>query len=156
MRALGELRAEAMSPLLAAFGRRTTPEGRAWIRRPLLGALRDERVRAAFVTMLADDPVSGAGYLAEHGDRRALPQLYATLDRLDLPAPGKDELRRCEEIIAVAQAIRALRGAFTAAQRAKFERAWARSEDLLLGPSAHEAEAEPAERPEVLPRTPST
>ncbi|HEX9244028.1 MAG TPA: hypothetical protein VF875_16405 [Anaeromyxobacter sp.] len=133
MRALAGLQAEATSPLLAAFARCTTPEGRAWIGRALLGASGDERVRAAFVTMLADDPVNGAGYLAELRDRGALPQLSATLDRLELPAPGKDELRRYEEIVAVAQAIRSLRGAFTAAQRAKFERAWARSEDLLLG-----------------------
>ena len=55
--------------------------------------------------MLADDPVRGAGYLTEHGDRGALPHLSATLDRLEL-APGEDELQRCEEIIAVAQAIR--------------------------------------------------
>lgn len=141
LRALGGMKADATGPLLAAFGRCTTPEGRAWIGRALLGAPQDERVRAAFVSMLADDPVSGAGYLSEHGDRAALPHLSATLDRLELAGVGADELRRCEEIVAVAQAIRTLRGAFTASQRAKFEHAWARSEDLLLGgPAVHEPE----------------
>jgi hypothetical protein len=147
LRALEAMREEATVPLLQAFGRATTPDQRARIGCALMrAAAKDERVRAAYVTMLADDPLNGAGYLAEHGDRGALPHLSATLDRLQLPTagPGDDELHRCEEIVAVAQAIRALRGAFTVAQREKFERAWSRSEELLLGgPAVHEPEAAP-------------
>jgi hypothetical protein len=140
LRALGSMGEEATPPLLEAFGRCTSPDQRARIASALRHAgAKGDRVLAAYVSMLTDDPVSGAAHLAEHGDRDVLTHLAAALDRLELGASGVDELRRCEEIVAVGQAIRALRGPFTAAQRDKLERAWARSEDLLLcGPSVHE------------------
>jgi hypothetical protein len=138
LRALEPMGKQATGPLLEAFGRCTTPYDRL----RLASALRSvggkgDRVRDAYLSMLADDPGHAAGFLAEHHDRTALPHLSATLDRLELPAPGDfdEELRLLEEIVSVAQAIRALRGAFTLAQREKVERAWERSEDLLGGPS---------------------
>jgi hypothetical protein len=138
LRALEAMPKEAMEPLLEAFGRCTTPYDRLLRASALhrVGA-KGERVRDAYLSLLADDPGHAAGFLAEHHDRGALPHLSATLDRLELPAEGDfdEELRLLEEIVGVAQAIMTLRGAFTAAQRAKFERAWERSEDLLGGPS---------------------
>jgi hypothetical protein len=134
LRALERLRQPATDPLLAAFGRCATREARARLGGALVRAgLRDGRVRAALAAMLADDAIEAAGLLAAHGDADALPDLAAALDRLSLPPPGPGELRRCEETVAVAQAILALRGNLTAEQRTKFERAYSRSAELWAG-----------------------
>jgi hypothetical protein len=131
-RALEKIGAPAVEPLLAAFAKGSSVEDRV----VLGGALAhlpsgDARICAALETILPEAPESGAGLLAAYGDRRALPALAATLDRLEPKAAGPGELTRLEQIVAVAQAILSLRGRMTRAQREKFERAYARSDELL-------------------------
>ncbi len=141
LRALERLREHATEPLLAAFGRCVTREARVRIGTALVRAgTRDGRVRAALVTMLADDPIDAAGLLGAHGDRDAVRGLLAALDRLVLATPGPGELVRCEEIVAVGQAILALGGTLLPEQRARFERAYRRSDELwaLGGPELDE------------------
>jgi hypothetical protein len=140
LRTLESMREEATPPLLDAFGRCTSRDDRLRLASALarVGA-RGERVRDAYLSVLADHPRNGAGFLAEHGDRDALPHLLATFDRLELGAADAHELDRLESIVAVGQAIRTLRGSFSRAHREKFEHAWSRSEDLLLQcPPVHE------------------
>ncbi len=134
LRAVEGLREPATGPLLAAFARCTTRRERARMGSALVrSGARDARARAALASMLADDPIEAAGLLAAHGDAEALPELLAALDRLaPLPA-GPGELLRCEEIVAVARAVVALRGELTPERRTRFERAYERSDDLWAG-----------------------
>jgi len=127
------MRGAATEPLLEAFGRCETANDRACVGTALVRAsARNDRGRAALVGMLAADPIRAASFLAEYGDARAVPDLVAALDRLELAPAGPGELRRCEEIVALGQAIAALRGRFSTAQRSKVDRAWTRSTDLWL------------------------
>jgi len=129
--ALERMRVEATAPLLALFGRARDRGDRARFGTALVRcAVRDGRVRKALSPMLADDPHTAADLLHHHGDADALPELLAALDRLELPAPGHGELRRLEEIVAVGQAIRGLKGTLTKEQRDKFRRAYERSDEI--------------------------
>jgi hypothetical protein len=133
LRALESIGAPAVEPLLAAFARCESVEDRVRLGTALAQLPSgDARVCAALESILADAPEPGAGLLAAHGDRRAGRALAETLDRLELPPTGPGELRRLEQIVAVGQAILALAGRMTPAQREKFERAYARSDDLIL------------------------
>jgi hypothetical protein len=131
-RALEIIGAPAIEPLLAAFARCSSLEDRILIGDTLAQMPSgDARVRAALETILPEAPENGAGLLGAYGDRRALPALAATLDRLEPLAAGPGELTRLEQVVAVGQAILALRGRMTKVQREKFERAYARSDDLI-------------------------
>jgi hypothetical protein len=113
----------AIEPLLEALGRARTPDARFAIGSALvLMPGRDGRVGVAFAAMLSDDPATAAMLLHVHGERRALPALRATLAGLDLPAHGPDAVA-AEQIVTVGEAILALGGRLTAAQRAKLQRA---------------------------------
>jgi hypothetical protein len=141
LRALERLREHVMGPLLAAFARCTTRPERARMGTALARAgARDARARAALESMLADDPIQAAGLLAAYGDRDALSRLFAALDNLAPLPPGPGELLRCEEIVAVGQAILALRGKLTPERREKFELAYRRSDELwgVGGPETDE------------------
>lgn len=132
LRALEAVGAPAADPLLAAFGRCDAVGDRLHVAAALAQVpAGDARVGAALEGLLADAPGPGAALLAAHGDRAALAALGATLDRLELPPEGPGELMRLEEIVAVAHAIMALKGTLTAVQRDRFERAYARSDDLV-------------------------
>jgi hypothetical protein len=134
LRALEGLRERATGSLLAAFARCTTRPERARMGSALVRAgAHDARARAALESMLADDPIEAAGLLAAYGDRDALSDLFAALDRLAPLPPGPGELLRCEEIVAVGQAILALRGKLTPEGREKFELAYDRSTELWAG-----------------------
>lgn len=134
LRALEGLRGRATGALLAAFARCTTRPERARMGSALVRAgARDARARAALESMLADDPIEAAGLLAAYGDRDALGGLLAALARLSPLPPGPGELLRCEEIVAVGQAILALRGELTGEGREKYERAYQRSDALWAG-----------------------
>jgi hypothetical protein len=93
----------AIEPLLEALGRARTPDARFAIGSALvLMPGRDGRVGVAFAAMLS--------------------ALRATLAGLDLPAHGPDAVA-AEQIVTVGEAILALGGRLTAAQRAKLQRA---------------------------------
>lgn len=122
---------ERIEPVLAAFTR-TDDRAVRWklglclchARRGVAG------VREALESMLATQPLEAAPLLAWHRDPAAVPALVATLDRLDLPAPGPDERLALAALLNVGEAIRELRGKLAAVQRRKLRRAWARHEAL--------------------------
>lgn len=132
LRALERMPVEATEPLLAAYHRRPDVHARLCLGETLVRAAArgDDRVRAALVGLLAQDLVDAPGLVAEYGDARALPDLSRVLDALELPSPGKGELRRLEQIVAVAWAIHTLGGTRTGPQEAKFRRAYERSDEL--------------------------
>lgn len=132
LRALERMRVEATGPLLEMFRRCTTAEERKWNAGPLVAAtVRDGRTRVALCSMLEENPIDAACCLREHGDRDAIPALAEALDRLELlPLETPGELRRCESIVALVQALRGLGARLSGPQRAKFEAAWARSGEL--------------------------
>lgn len=143
-RTLERMGAPAAGALLQAFERAGSPEARYRLGSVLarVGGS-DARIRAVLTPMLADDPVAGARLLTALGRADALPDLSTALDRLSLPDAGaEDELDRHEEIVAVAQAVFALRGKLTPEQRTKFERAYARSDEIWArgGPDPEDEE----------------
>ncbi len=129
LRALERMRVEATGPLLEMFRRCTTAEERRWNAPALVAAtVRDGRTRVALCSMLEESPTVAACCLREHGDRDAIPALVEALDRLELlPFETPGELERCESIVALVQALRALGARVSRAHRTKFEAAWARS-----------------------------
>ena len=113
----------SVDALLAAFARCRTPEGRARVGAALATAgVNDDRIRAALVGMLEDDPLNGAAYLSALGDRRALGDLSRTVDRLVASPIGDCEICQAEHLIAVATAVKVLGGALSDAQLERIER----------------------------------
>jgi hypothetical protein len=131
--AVARFGAQAVDALIASFDRCTTPEGRARIAEALSRtAIEDDRIRSAFVRMLEDDPVNGAGYLAEYGDWRAVADLARTLDRIVLMPLGDCDLCSSEHLIAIASAIRVLGGTLSDAQRTKIDEVLQRGDELWV------------------------
>ena len=65
-------RAREVDSLLASFERCAGPEDRARVAEALRRtSVEDERIRAAFVRMLEDDPIEGSRCLAAFGDPRS-------------------------------------------------------------------------------------
>lgn len=133
LRALEAMRVEATEPLLESFARCACAEDRILGAEALVRAgVRDGRIRVALTGLLGESPEDAAGLLRDHGDRDAIPALVSALDGLELlPHGTPGELRRCEAIVAIVQAIRALRGKVSRPQRAKFDTAWRRSSVLM-------------------------
>lgn len=131
--ALGRLGTPAVDALLASFARCGTIEVRAGI----AGALSrttvdDDRVRAAFVRMLEDDPWHGARCLAERGEWRAVPDLAGAVDRLALEPVGDCEVCAGEDLSAIAYAIRVLGGRLSQAQEGEIDRVLERRDALWM------------------------
>ena len=87
--------------------------------------VRDARIFAQLLGALAESPEDGAMYLAEYGDKAALPELSRALDacRLDPEGHAPDD----HTVFELREAIHELGGELTPAQQAKYERAlWAR------------------------------
>ncbi len=128
--ALARLGMDAVDALLAALHAAPDPEARAGIAEALLRTnVVDDRIRAAFVRVLDDDPAKGAGYLAEYGDARAIPDLARALES-DLAAAADCPICASEHGIAIASAIRRLGGTLSEAQRAKVDLLLERQERL--------------------------
>ncbi len=148
--ALRSLGTVAVDALLAAFARCDSTEERAWIAEALSRtAGDDDRVRAALVRMLEDDPVNGARHLADRGDWRALPDVAGAFDRL-VAAPIADcPICEAEQLAAIVAAVRVLGGTLTPEQRERFDEVLERSRRLWtpfdpsssfddrLGPARH-------------------
>jgi hypothetical protein len=153
--AVARFGAEALDALLAAFDRCNTPEERDRIAEALSRtAVNDDRIRAAFVRMLEDDPVNGARHLADHGDWRAVADLVRAVDRLVLMPVGDCDLCSGEHLTAVASAVRVLGGTLSEEQRAKIDDVlergdalWAPFEDPFASPGAIHAPAKAEPRP---------
>ena len=121
--ALEDLGPAAIAPLVASFHRCAGADLRARYAEALLRcqAPKHDRVLEAFVRMLEDDPVRGASYLSEQGDRRAVPDLSRALDRAAL-VPEKDvDWFSNEDVVALASAILRLGGKLMAGQQAKLD-----------------------------------
>jgi hypothetical protein len=121
--ALEDLGPAAVAPLVAAFHRCAGADLRARHAEALLRcqAPGHDRVLEAFVRMLEDDPVRGASYLSEQGDRRALPDLSRALDRAALVPETDVDWFSNEDVVALASAIVRLGGELTVGQQAKLD-----------------------------------
>lgn len=125
--------ARSLDALLASFDRCRAPEERARIAEALARtAVKDDRIRAAFVRMLEDDPANGAGYLANYGDRRSLADLSRAVDRLALEPIGDCDVCAGEHLVAMAQATRVLGGKLSDEQWAKIDAVLARREEFWI------------------------
>jgi hypothetical protein len=129
--ALTRLGADAVDALVAAFRTAPDPESRERVAMTLLRTnVVDDRIRAAFVRVLDDDPEKGAAYLAEYGDTRSIPDLVRALDPSALAASADCAICASQRAIAIVCAIRALGGTVTAAQSAGIDRLLEREKGL--------------------------
>lgn len=123
----------AVAPLVDAFARASASDARFALGVALTAMPDDDgRVRLALEALLAEDPESAAQLLAALGDRRAVPALRSALVRLPLPDAGPGELEALERVVSVGEAILTLGGRMAKGERARFERACARADALVL------------------------
>lgn len=128
---------QALEPALAAHAAAGSVDGRSAMAGVLsaIGA-RDSRVLAILLATLQEDPVLGAGLLADYGDPAAVPHLGAALDQCEVDPRGG--LVANQEIIELEAAIEDLGGTLTDSQRGKVEavaagRAGARAQLQAIG-----------------------
>jgi hypothetical protein len=117
--------------------------------------LRDDRILAALVRLLDENPFGAAACLARHGDARAIPDLVRALDSDELIAKADCVICAAEIQDQIAHAIELLGGTLTEAQRARLERinekadrAWLRGLDPFPPVPSSRKPAERAPRPE--------
>jgi NADPH-dependent ferric siderophore reductase len=123
----------AVSSLVDAFAHARTPDARFALGVALTAMPADDgRVRPTLEALLAEDPEAAAQLLAALGDRRAVPALRNALARLPVPDPGPGELDGLDRLVALGEAILTLGGRMAKGERAKFERACARADALVL------------------------
>jgi hypothetical protein len=84
--------------------------------------LRDDRILAALVRLLDENPLGAAACLARLGDARAIPDLVRALDSEELVAKADCAICAAEILDQIAHAIDLLGGTLTEAQRARLER----------------------------------
>jgi hypothetical protein len=84
--------------------------------------LRDDRILAALVRLLDENPFGAAACLARHGDARAIPDLVRALESDELVAKADCAICAAEILDQIAHAIELLGGTLTEAQRARLER----------------------------------
>ena len=124
-KALAPLGAPLVSPILARL-----PTAVGGYRRELWfllanAGVRDTRIFVQLLGALAESPEDGAMYLAEYGDKAALPELSRSLDAHRLEPEG--DTPGDHTVFELREAIHELGGELTPAQQAKYERAlWAR------------------------------
>lgn len=82
----------------------------------------DDRILAALVRLLDENPYGAASCLARHGDARAVPHLARALDSDKLIAKARRSIRAAECLEHIAYAIERLGGTLTEAQRALLKR----------------------------------
>ncbi len=84
--------------------------------------VRDDRILAALVRLLDENPVGAAACLARHGDARAIPELVRAFDSDELVGKADCAICAAEILDQVAHAIELLGGTLSEAQRARLER----------------------------------
>ena len=117
--------------------------------------LRDDRILAALVRLLDENPLGAAACLARHGDARAIPDLVRALDSDELVAKADCAICAAEILNQIAHSIDVLGGTLTEAQRARVERVGEEADRLWVpfpdpfppGPSSR-TPARRAPRPE--------
>jgi SEC-C motif len=113
----------SLDALLASFD--TAPDGsaRTAVAMALAGTrLRDDRILAALVRLLDENPVGAAACLARHGDARAIPDLVRALDSDETVANADCAICASEILGQLAHTIELLGGTLTKEQRARLER----------------------------------
>jgi hypothetical protein len=116
----------AVTALVAAFDGRGTVEPRARIAEALSRASTDhDRVRAALVRMLEDDPLNAARHLVDRGEWSAVPDLVRAVEPLARSPVADCEICAGEHLRALAFAVRVLGGALSESQKARSTRCWA-------------------------------
>lgn len=119
--ALIRLAPVSVDALLAAFAG-ATPESRSYLADALAALpIEDDRIPAAIVRVLEDDPISGARCLLERGDWRAVGALSRAVDRVGTGSGCDCAICGQEQLHALATAIRGLGGSLTLAQRDAFD-----------------------------------
>jgi hypothetical protein len=121
-----------LDTLLAAFdAARTTPERTLAAMALARAQTRDDRILAALVRLLEENPFGAADCLATYGDPRALPDLVRAFDSDALIAQADCVICAAENLEELADSIELLGGTLTEAQRARLgaaieqaDRAW--------------------------------
>jgi hypothetical protein len=145
----------SLDALLASFHAAPDSTARTLVAMALVRTrLRDDRILAALVRLLDENPVGAAACLARHGDARAIPDLVRALDSDELVAKADCAICAAEILDQIAHSIERLGGTLTEAQRARLkrigeeaERLWVPVPDPFPRPSARDP-ARRAPRPE--------
>jgi hypothetical protein len=112
----------SLDVLLASFDAAPDPAARALCAMALLRTrVRDDRILAALIRMLDENPVGGAACLARYGDARAIPNLVRALESDDLAAKADCAICAAEILGAIEHAIQVLGGTLSDAHRARLE-----------------------------------
>jgi hypothetical protein len=153
--ALGGVGPAAAAALLDAFGRAGRPEERGRVADGLaLVGVDDDRIRAALVRTMEDDPARGARLLAARGEWRAVPDLLHTFDRLAREPIADCVLCDGMHLGAIASAVRELGGELSPAQLEQLDDVLERGDPLWL-PGPDPLESHPVPRaPRLRPATP--
>jgi hypothetical protein len=120
--ALPRFGAAAVEALLAALERSDPSVDRARMAGVMARVpVDDERIRAALVRMLDDEPETGARLLAERGEWRALPDLVRCFDRIVVDPVGDCAICATENLRSVGVAVRRLGGRLSDTQSAALD-----------------------------------
>jgi hypothetical protein len=140
-------RSTDLDALLAAFDRCARPADRARIGAALatLGS-HDPRIRGALMRTVEDDPVNGAALLSALGDRAAVPELKAALDRLLADPIADCVVCAAQQLVAVVGTIRVLGGSPSEPQLEEVEAVLARSAEVWIPADAPGATTGPRVR----------
>jgi hypothetical protein len=113
----------SLDALLASFRAARTVAQRALCAMALVRTrVRDDRILAALVGTLQENPIGAAAFLSRYGDARAIPALARALDSDDLVAKADCAICAAERLDAIAHAILQLGGTLSDAQRARLDR----------------------------------
>lgn len=113
----------SLDALLASFHAAPDSTSRTLVAMALVRTrLRDDRILAALVRLLDENPGGAAACLARHGDARAIPDLVRALASDELVAKADCAVCAAEILDQIAHAIELLGGTLTEAQRARLER----------------------------------
>ncbi len=113
----------SLDALLASFHAAPDGTARTLVAMALVRTgLRDDRILAALIRLLDENPVGAAACLARHGDARAIPDLVRAFDSDELVAKADCAICAAEILTQIAHAIELLGGTLTGAQRARLER----------------------------------
>jgi hypothetical protein len=139
-------RPPSLDALLASFHAAPDSVARTMVAMALVRTrLRDDRILAALVRLLDENPAGAAACLARHGDARAIPELVRALDADEVVAKADCAICAAEILDQIAHAIELLGGTLTEAQRARLDRIGEAAERLWV-PVPDPLPAEPSAR----------
>jgi hypothetical protein len=114
---------QSLEMLLAAFDAAPDSATRTLAAMALVRMrLRDDRILAALVRLLDENPVGAAACLGRHGDARAIPHLARAFDSDEVIGKADCAICAAEILEQLAHTIERLGGTLTEAQRARLQR----------------------------------